>query len=246
MRPFRPYYFFFILLLAFALSNLFSQEPIVIQGIKVEGIDFKPWPVIFVTVNRGGTQEATLEITNNRATPLKIGKIVNPSEQLTARVETLEEGKRFNLVVTLKGEGPAGKKQQFLELKTNFEDTPVFRIPVNTYVKEKVRTFPDSVFMGRFPLSEIKGNSDLAKRRAQILMVYRDGIPKFEITVTSDVPWIKISSERGPTGDRWENTIWIDPDLAQPGKIDGNITIKTNDPDFPQLTVPVWGDIQAR
>jgi len=100
--------------------------------------------------------------------------------------------------------------------------------------------------MGRYPISEIQSNPDMAKRRAQILMIYRDGATDFEITVSSDVPFLKISSERGPKGDRYENTIWIDPDLAKPGQIKGNIIIKTNDPDIPNLTVPVTGDLQPR
>jgi hypothetical protein len=239
-------YFSFILLLTAALGNLSGQNQVVIKGFAVDGIDFKPLPAIFATVNRGGVQEGSLEITNRRPTPLKIGDIFNPTQRFTARVETLEEGKRFRLIVTLKGEGQAGKQQHILELKTNLEDAPVFRIPVNTFVREKVRTFPESVFMGRYPVSEIQGNPALAKKRAQILMVYRDGTADFQVTVSSDVPYLKISSERGPKGDRYENTIWIDPELAQPGKIKGNIIIKTNDPDFPKLTVPVTGDLQPR
>ena len=246
MYLFKPKYFAFIFLLILALGNLFGQSQVAIPGFSAKEIEFKPMPVIFVTVARNGVQEASIEITNHRETPLKLGEIINPSQQFTARIETLEEGKRFRLIVTLKGEGAAGKQQHILQLKTNLEDVPVFKIPVNTFVREKVRTFPDSVFMGRYPLSEIQGNADSAKQRAQILMVYRDGIPNFEITATSDIPYLKISSERGPNGDRFENTIWIDPTLAKAGKIEGHIVIKTNDPDFPTLTVPVWGDLQAR
>jgi hypothetical protein len=246
MQLFKRYHLSFILLLTVALSNLSGQNQLVIKGYAVEGIEYTPFPVIFTTVNRGGTQEASLEIVNHRATPLTIGDIVNPSKRFTARVETLEEGKRFRLIVTLKGEGEAGKQQDLLEIKTNFQDAPVLKIPVNTFVREKVRTFPESVFMGRYPLSEIRGNSVLAKKRAQILMIYKDGSTDFQVTVSSDVPYLKIASERGPKGDRYENTIWIDPDLAKPGQIKGSIIIKTNDRDFPKLTIPVWGDLQAR
>ena len=242
MRLFGPQHYFSILLLAVAPGNLPGQSQIVIRGYQVEGIDFQP-PVIFATVARGAVQEASLEITNRRPAPVKIFDVINPSKRFKARVETLEEGKRFRLIVTLKGEGPAGKQQDILELKTNLEDTPVFRIPVNTYVREKVRTFPESVFMGRYPLSEIHGNPAVARQRAQILMVYREGTTDFQITVTSDVPYLKISSERGPKGDRYENTIWIDPDLAQPGEIKGTIVVETNDPDIPKLSVPVSGNL---
>ena len=246
MRFFRPKHFSLLLLLTVAPADLSGQGQASIVGYSVERIDFEPLQAIFAKVTRGAVQEASVEITNRRATPLRIGKIVNPSQRFTARVETLEEGKRFRLIVTLKGEGEAGKQQHVLELETNLEDTPVLKIPVNTFVTEKVRTFPDSVFMGRYPLSEIRGNPAMAKRRAQILMVYRDGTSQFQITVSSDLPYLKISSERGPKGDRYENMIWIDPDLAQPGEIRGNIIIETNDPDFPKLTVPVTGQLQPK
>jgi len=241
MRFLGPHGFCCILLLTVALGNLPGQRQVAIRAYPVEGLSYDPMPAIFTVVTRGAVKEASLEITNRRAAPLKIGDIVNPSQRFTARVETLEAGKRFRLVVTLKGEGPAGKQQDILELKTNLEDAPVLRIPVNTYVHEAVRTFPDSVFMGRYGISEIRDDPALAKRRAQILMVYREGTDQFQVMVSSDVPYLKISSERGPKGDRYENTIWIDPDLAQPGEIKGNIIIETNDPEIPKLTVPVTG-----
>ncbi len=235
-----------VLLLIVAVGNLPGQRQVAIRGYQVEGINFEPLPAIFITVARGAVKEASLEITNRRPVPLKIGDIVNPSPRFTARVETLEKGKRFRLVVTLKGEGPAGKKQDVLELKSNLEDAPVLRIPVNTWVREKVRTFPDSVFMGRYPISEIRDNPTVARKRAQILMVYRDGTDQFQARVSSDIPFLKITSERGPKGDRYENTIWFDPELAQPGDIKGNIIIETNEPEVPKLVVPVTGQLQPK
>ncbi len=246
MRIFRPRGFCSVLLLTVALGELSAQRQVVIRGYPVEGISYDPLPAVFVTVSRGAVREASIEITNRRAVPLKIGDIVNSSKRFTARVETLEEGKRFRLVVVLKGEGQAGKQQDLLELKTNFEDAPVLRIPVNTWVREKVRTFPDSVFMGRYPISEIRGDPAMAKKRAQILMVYRDGTDKFQAKVTSDIPFLKITSERGPKGDRYENTIWFDPETAQPGDIKGNIIIETNEPEVPRLVVPVTGQLQPK
>jgi len=235
-----------VLLLTVALGNLPGQRQVAIRAYPVEGIKYDPLPAIFTRVTRGAVKEASLEITNLRPVPLKIGEIVNPSRRFTARVETLEEGKRFRLVVTLKGEGPAGKQQDVLELKTNLDDAPVLRIPVNTIVHEKVHSFPDSVFMGRYPISEIRGDPVMAKKRAQILMVYRDGTDQFQAKVTSDIPFLRITSERGPKGDRYENTIWFDPELAQPGDIKGNIIIETNEPEVPKLVVPVTGQLQPK
>jgi protein-disulfide isomerase len=216
----------------------------VVGAPSVEGIKFEPFPAVFAVTARGTVKDSSIEIINSRPEPLEIVGIESPSTRFVARTEALEPGRRYRLTVTLKGETPAGKQQDILELKTNLKDAPVLRVYVNTYVTEKVRTFPTSVFMGRYPLGEIQSDAALAKRRAQILMVYRDKTSDFQAKVTSDIPFLRISSERGPQGDRYENTIWIDPDLAQPGEIKGNIIIETNDPEIPKLTVPVWGDLQ--
>ncbi len=220
-----------------------ARAQIKIPAYPVEGIDYEPLPAIFAVAPRGTVKEASIELINRRAEPLEILAVENPSERFTARVETLEAGRRYRLTVTLKGEGPAGDRRDILLLKTNLAGDPVLRIPVNTRVRERVYTFPASVFMGRFDVSEVRGKPDVARARAQILMVYRKGTAGFEIKVTSDLPYLKIESERGPLGDRWENTIWLDPERVEPGEIKGTIFIETNDPEVPKLEVPVTGKL---
>jgi hypothetical protein len=225
---------------------LFSQGQIAIDAYPVEGIEYKPLPAIFVVAARGAVREASLELTNTRSEALEIVGISNTSERFKARVDILEEGRRFRIVVTLKGEGPAGRKQEILQLKTNLADAPVLRIPVNYRVRETVYSFPQSVFMGRYPLSEVAGNQELSRSRAQTLMVYRKETTGFEIKASSDIPFLRIESEQGPDGDRWENTIYYDVEKASAGEVRGTIFIETNDPDVPRLEVPVWGDLQPR
>jgi hypothetical protein len=230
--------------LAIAGATPLLAQVSVVGSQSVEGIKFEPLPAVFAVASRGTVKESSIEIINSRSEALEIRGIESKSTRFAARIEPLESGKRYRLTVTLKGEGAAGKQQDILELRTNLKDAPVLRVYVNTFVREKVYAFPTSLFLGRYPISEIQGDPAVAKQRAQILMVYQEGSSQFRATVTSDLPFLKISSERGPLGDRYENTIWIDPELARPGEIKGNILIETNDPENPRLTVPVWGDLQ--
>jgi hypothetical protein len=140
--------------------------------------------------------------------------------------------------VTFEGKGPDGKVAEWLYLTTGSER---IAIPVHTAVIPRVYTFPGAVEMGKFPLSHIRGNPESARSVAQILMVYRKNTTGFEIKVTSDVPFLNIESEQGSRGDRWENTIWLDPERVQAGEIKGTIFIETNDPKVPKLEVPVSG-----
>ncbi|MGH9777650.1 MAG: thioredoxin domain-containing protein [Candidatus Acidiferrales bacterium] len=244
--PIRKRHFFAGVLMWLAIvgaTPLLAQVSVV-GSQSVEGIKFEPLPAVFVVASRGTVEESSIEIINSRPEALEIRGIESKSTRFAARIESLESGKRYRLTVTLKGEGAAGKQQDILELRTNLEDAPVLRVYVNTFVRERVYTFPTSLFLGRYPVSEIQGKPAVAKQRAQILMVYQEGSSQFQAQVTSDLPFLKISSERGPLGDRYENAIWIDPELARPGEIKGNIIIETNDPENPKLTVPVWGDLQ--
>lgn len=224
-----------------ALMAQVSPMPVPIPAPAVEGIDFEPLPAIYVVAPRGAVKEGSLVIINRNRDPLEITGVENPSRRFTARTETLEAGRRYRLVVTVKGDGPAGDQLDFVQVKTNREKDPVLRIPVNTRVREKIYTFPQSVFLGRFDLGQIKGDPVAARAAGQMLMVYRKGIPGFKIKLSSDVPFLKFASELGPKGDQWENSVWIDPERAKAGEIKGSIFIETNDPEIPRLVVPVTG-----
>jgi hypothetical protein len=77
-------------------------------------------------------------------------------------------------------------------------------------------------------------------------MIYRKNTTGFEIKVTSDIPFLNIKSEQRPQGDRWENTLWLDPERVQPGDFIGTIVIATNDSEVPKQEVPVSGALLAR
>ena len=206
-------------------------------------LEFIPFRGVVVATERGSTRETSIEIVNRDAQPLEIAGIESSSKRFTARVEMIESGRRHRLTVTFEGKGPDGKVAEWLYLMTNRER---IAIPVHTEVLPRVYAFPKSVFLGKFDLSHIRGNPQTARTMAQILMVYRKNSTDFEIKVTSDIPFLKIESEQGPLGDRWENTIWLDPERVQPGEIKGTIFIETNDPEVPKLEVPVTGILLDR
>ncbi len=220
-----------------------SQKPVIIPANPVDGIDYEPLPAIYMVAPQGTVKEAAIEIINRTAEPLQIIKVENPSERFAERIEVLEEGQRYRLTVRVKGEGKNGRYREVLLLETNWDSDPVLRIPMNVIIREHVYTFPPGVFMGRYDISQVRGDPDAARGMAQILMVYRKGTTGFEIKMSSDIPYLKIESEQGPKGDRWENTIWFDPERVEVGEVNGKIIIETNDPKVPRLEVPVTGGL---
>ena len=225
-----------------ALLGQVNPRPITIDGRPVAGIDYDPLPAIYLVAPRGILRETSIEIINRRESPLEISGIENPSQQFAARVEAIEAGRRYRLVVSAKGEGPVGDRKEVLRLASNVKGE-VIQIPVNIRVREKVYTFPQSVYLGKFDIGQIKSGPDAARRFAQTLMVYRKGIPGFEVKMTSDIPFLKIELEKGPQGDQWQSWIWIDPATAKLGEINGTIFVETNDPEIKKLSVTVTGKL---
>jgi hypothetical protein len=74
-------------------------------------------------------------------------------------------------------------------------------------------------------------------------MVYKKNGADLKVEATTDLPNVRITSERGPAGDRYQLTLTLTADKSQAGPLSGNLLIRTNDPDVPSLTVPLSGEL---
>jgi hypothetical protein len=214
------------------------------EGRIIPPIEFAPRPVFFVAGIRGEHREDSIEIINHESEPLRIESVENPQERFTTRLETLEEGRRYRLSLMLNPNGPGGKKSETITIRTSNPDKPVLKIGANTYLRERVYTFPDEVDLGTIRMADIKAHPQLLRYTAQTLMVYQVGGSDFQVKIRTDLPMLDLKSERGPKGDRYQNTITLIGDRIKPGRIEGAIDIETNDPEFPSLAVPVRGEIR--
>jgi hypothetical protein len=122
----------------------------------------------------------------------------------------------------------------------------VLSIAANSYLHERVYTFPDVVDLSALRLGDMHMNPDLLRVVSQTLMVYQWGGSDFKVNFRTDLPVLDLKAERGPKGDRYQTTITLIRDKVQIGPIKGSIFIQTNDPQFPRITVPVSGLIIER
>lgn len=128
-------------------------------------------------------------------------------------------------------------------LTTSSRRHPALTIEVNTYLRERVYTCPDSVGFGTIRLSDSERAPQLLQRLAQTLMVCQYGGANFSVSLRTDVPQLAFTSERGPQGDRYQNTLTLIQRNLMPGVIRGSIFVETNDNEFPLLIVPVSGEV---
>ena len=215
-------------------------------GTVFQTVEAVPIPAFFVVTERGQTQEQSIELVNHESDPLEIKSVDYPQGHFATRLETIEAGKRYRLTLRLDGTAASGRRTDPIVVTTSSRTTPVLRIAANTFVRERVYTFPDSVDLGTFPLSAVDADPILLEKLAQTLMVYRKSAAGFEVKVTTDVEGLDIRPARGPLGDRWQLTITLKRGSLKPGRVTGSIFIETNDPEFPTLRVPVSGLVIAK
>jgi hypothetical protein len=213
------------------------------EGVVIPPVEVSPLPAFFVASPRGKETSASLEIINHEPQPLNIVKIEHPTDGFTTVLETLQPGQRYKLTLILKPQGPSGRKTEPITVATSSHAQPTLEIIANTFLHERIYTFPDSVDLGAIPISQIRKNPDLLSVLAQTLMVYQEGGSDFRATLRTDLPGLKLKWERGPKGDRYQTTITLDPDNVHAGSYKGLLLIDTNDPTFPKLTVPISGQI---
>ena len=229
---------------------IFTDDPgqpeaaLAVTATIVPPIEIAPRPQFFLAGVRGDAASASLDIVNHAAQPLHLEPPRHSSERFTSHLDTIEDGERYRLTITLNSDAPAGRHTEPITLATTSAALPVITIPANTWLRERVHTFPDAVDLGAFHVADLRRDPRLFARNAQTLMVYQAHGHAFEIGVATDVPGLRLSATRGPDGDRYQITLSLDPDSAmRPKSIRGQATITTNDSAFPRIVVPITGEI---
>ncbi len=216
-----------------------------VRGRVVRPIDFEPLPAFFITTFKGESKQQSIEMTNYESEPLRSPKVESDSDRFTADVTTLEPGRRFRVTVTVKESAPAGKMSETIRLLTSHERQPVIQIPVNTQVRERVYTFPDSIVLGLIDTATLKRQPQAAAFLSQSVVVYQKDGTDFQIEAETDVPFLRLTTRQAHLKDRFEVQVDVSPDRLRAGQVKGSIRIRTNDPTFPRLEIPVTGQVNG-
>jgi hypothetical protein len=73
-------------------------------------------------------------------------------------------------------------------------------------------------------------------------MVYQYSGHEFTATPAVEGMAAHVTAEPGPQGDRVQVTLSLSP-ATEPGPLRGTVVLRTNDPEFARLTVPVTGQV---
>ena len=222
------------------------QVTFVLTGVVKQGIEFLPYQAIYASLYQGESGHRSVRIVNNRERPLGISRLEQQGQHFHAAITPVEPGKLYELEVTVPATVAPGRYSEAVFLYTDDPKVSRLMVPVNVIVKPAVYANPETVDFGRVAPRELADNSSALDLLTQSFIV-RKRAGSFSITtVTSDLPFVTI--RRSPEGKGSSEAFRIDvalmKDRLQPGPISGSIRIHTDDKQFPELIVPVRGEIQ--
>jgi len=229
--------------------NFRSQpsNPLVFEvvGKIVPPIEFDPLPMFFVSTQRGQNKTASIEIINHEHGTFEILRAEHASSRFTTQLEALQPGRRYRLSLTLKSDGPAGRMNDTITLVTSSREHPSLKIQAHTNVNERVHVFPDKVDLGTISIDYLKAHAETVESLSTSVIVYQDGGKDFQISATTDVPFLELSTSQAQLKDRFEVRVKVVPEKLKSGEVNGAVVVVTNDPEFRHLTIPVRAVIEV-
>lgn len=205
------------------------------------GVKLSPQKSLALVARKGQSRERSVEIINHEPEPLRILSVEHPTDRFTSRLETIEDGRRYRLVLALRPDGPLGRGKQTLRITTSSKSSPVLEIPVGTRLTEKVYTSVAALDLGPLRLADLRNGPEI---QIEEFAVFQTGGTDFRITYSTDLPMLSLTSGRDPKGGYYVINIALVREKLRPGRFKGTIFIETNDPEFPKVTVPVSGTIR--
>jgi len=186
----------------------------------------------------GSSATSRLYFYNREARPIRLTKVVTDGPDFIALLQPIEEGKRYELVLTT---GPAlkvGQHTATIKLLTDSAETPEIPIQAEVTVYPKVFATPNAINIGR-----VSAGSDLSIAPVIYVRKLRDGGLKIK-KVSSTLPFLKTVVGTESEGHVYTIRLSLDKSKAPPpGEFRGKIVIETNDVEAPVVEVAVQGSL---
>ena len=218
--------------------------PLTLAGTIHGPVDIDPLPAVFLAAFRGEEVTRELTIRSNQPGPVTMRLGSPRGAYHMADLEPVEPGRSWRLTVKPALATPPGRYREALELQSSDPAIGTLQLPVHVFVKADLYANPDEVDFGTLPPDKVaKAPGGLAFLTQTFLVKARRG--EFEITaIESDLPALAITRSPAGRSGTFRIDVALAPERLQPGPLRGSLRIRTTDPAFPQLVVPVRATVQ--
>lgn len=185
----------------------------------------------------GNTTTSKIYLVNNDPKPYHIKKLDVGGTDFTAKLEPIQDGRRYEVVLSTNPELKPGQYHQKLLIMTDSPVTPVVPVQLDLTVFPRVFAMPTSIIMPTLPM-----NVDLSSINWPMINVRKVQATGLKIkSYTSSLPFIKLDLMTEKEGEFYQIKLTIDSSKIKEGEFKGKVHIETNDTNVPVIEVPVQG-----
>ncbi len=210
-----------------------AQVSLEIVGEVWKPVEVAPTQCTFGRITQDAMKTQTLvrkvTITNNTDKPANITNVRSNSPMFAAEVKPIQDGKTFELSVSVAGGVSPGQNSAEIELETGVEESPTLKVPVHLFVSLPVDVTPAKLSLPSPRSSVFTGR----------LYVRNNATEPFQVTsVEASNPALKVAFEEMKAGMMYRVNVDVPPDYQGSDQGD-SVTIRTSSADVPVLTVQV-------
>ncbi|MEK6325772.1 MAG: hypothetical protein AABN33_29370 [Acidobacteriota bacterium] len=188
----------------------------------------------------GSSSSNSFYLYNPQPTPVHVKTVVPGGTNFTATLQTLQDGKRYQLVVASNPALKAGHYVQTLKALTDSTVQPEVAIELELTVYPRVFASPTTIIMPPLPVT-----SDLSAINWPMIFVRKIREQGLKIkSYSSTLPFLKLELLTETEGQVYKIKLTVDSSKIKPGEFKGKVRIETNDPDVPFVEVPVQGSFK--
>jgi hypothetical protein len=188
----------------------------------------------------GSSSPNTLYLYNPQPTPIHLKKVIPGGTDFTAKLDTIQDGKRYQLSVATNPALKPGHYLQTVKIETDSTAQPLVAIELDVTVYPKVFASPVSITMPTLSIA-----TDLSAINWPMIFVRKVREQGLKIkSFNSTLPFLKLDLITDTEGQVYRIRITLDPAKIKPGDFKGKVHIETNEPDLPVIDVPIQGSFK--
>lgn len=186
---------------------------------------------------QGRSDSTVFVITNDSQQPLRLTKASIEGQAFTAKLETLEEGKRWMVTASSGARLRPGALAETLIVATDSREFPELKIQLNASVEAAVVATPGRVDFGVLPISN--PDYDVSHVGKFIFIRQTAGSGLKIKKVSSTLPFIKTEVKETTEGQAYQMLITFDREKMVAGTYTGKVILEVNNPDTPVLEISI-------
>jgi len=198
-----------------------------LRGKVVPSIEILPRPAVYISQFSGEGKSA-----NNRQRRLNLVRLESMGKHFQAKYKELEEGKLFEITITIPAETPIGRYRESLLVHTDDPELERIHLEVNALVKADIFINP-----------EVQSNPEVIEFLTQTIVINRREGEMSITAVKTDIPFIWVKHEPEGRSAAFRLDAGLKPETLVNGRFEGQVILSTDDPGFSELRIPVKGEI---